>query len=227
MDLHSTPAPGSGPPDVVAIQVFDAGGVLIGSYPTVASSGPGNFWGLSSDTPIGRLSILSTNGYAEGVDNVAFGAAAVEADLAIVKTAQETAPGQVVFTLTATNNGPADATNVVVTDTLPAGLLYVSDTCGGGNGTPWTWTVGNLANGASASCSVTMGVLAPGPVTNTATIQGAETDPNAANGTSVATLVTTGEWGATVPALRGAGLAALALLVAAGAALVLRRGFGS
>jgi uncharacterized repeat protein (TIGR01451 family) len=55
---------------------------------------------------------------------------------------------EVVFAVTARNSGPSAATGVVVTDTLPAGLTFVSATDGG----VWdpvtrtvTWTVGNLA----------------------------------------------------------------------------------
>jgi len=150
--------------------------------------------------------------------------AAPDADLSVLKTGVESAPGQVVFTITATNNGPADATNVVVSDALPAALNYVSDDCGGVNGPPWTWNVGTLANGASASCHVTTAVTTPGPVTNTATISGDQPDPNPANSSSVATLVTTGVFGAAISTLGVEGLVALGLLVAVGAALLLRRG---
>ena len=72
MDLHSTPAPGSGPPDVLTVQVFDASGTLLGTDAMAAASGPGNFWGVSSPTPIGRISLLSNNNQAEGVDNLGF-----------------------------------------------------------------------------------------------------------------------------------------------------------
>lgn len=72
MDLHSTPALGQGPPDILTIQVFDANDVLIDSDPAAAASGAGNFWGVSSPTPIGRISMLSTNARAEGVDNISF-----------------------------------------------------------------------------------------------------------------------------------------------------------
>ncbi len=75
MDLHSTPSPGQGPPDLVGIQLYDAGGALIASFADVDASGPGNFWGVVSGTPVGRISILSQSNQAEGVDNLAFGTA--------------------------------------------------------------------------------------------------------------------------------------------------------
>ena len=57
----------------------------------------------------------------------------------------------VVYTINVLNNGPATATNVVVTDVLPAGITYVSNTLGGtyNAGTRTiTWNLANLANGA-------------------------------------------------------------------------------
>ena len=38
------------------------------------------------------------------------------------------------YTVTVNNLGPDPATNVVVTDTLPAAVSYISDTCGGAEG---------------------------------------------------------------------------------------------
>jgi subtilisin-like proprotein convertase family protein len=72
MDIVSTPAPGQGPPDLVTFSVFDANNVLIDTIANVNASGAGNFFGVSSATPIGRVSILSANNQAEGVDNVEF-----------------------------------------------------------------------------------------------------------------------------------------------------------
>lgn len=146
-----------------------------------------------------------------------------EADLAIQKTGLEGPPGTVVFTITVTNNGPADATNVVVSDTLPAELNYVSDDCGGTNTPPWTWNVGALANAASATCNITMSVVTGGAVVNTASVAGDQPDPTPGNDSSVATLVVTGVSVLEIPTLNQVGLLGLGLLLAASAALLLRR----
>lgn len=69
----------------------------------------------------------------------------------------------VTFALTVTNSGPDQATGVVVTDTLPTGLTYVSNTApsqGSYNSGTGVWTVGTLASGASATMEITASVNA-------------------------------------------------------------------
>lgn len=53
------------------ITVFDTSDVLIGS--TTAATG--TFWGVTSDTPIGRINLSSQVGDAEAADNIRFGGA--------------------------------------------------------------------------------------------------------------------------------------------------------
>ncbi len=113
-----------------------------------------------------------------------------QADVQLVKTVDNSAPlvGQnVVFTVTATNNGPSDATGVVVADALPAGLSFVSATPSQGAYDPanGTWTVGALAAtgpGATATLALAARVDRDGSLVNTATKTAQDQpDPNAAN----------------------------------------------
>jgi uncharacterized repeat protein (TIGR01451 family) len=123
-----------------------------------------------------------------------------QADLAIVKSASPSpvlAGNALTYSLAATNLGPSNATEVTITDTLPAGVTYTSATSSQGTvsqaaGTV-TVNVGNLADGAGATATilVTVGPSIRGTITNTAVISGYEPDPNPANNTStVNTLVT-------------------------------------
>ena len=66
--------------------------------------------------------------------------------------------GDVTYTLTYTNYGDANATGVTITDTLPIGFTYVSATgtiLDNGDGT-YTWDIGTVPAGASATGSVNM-----------------------------------------------------------------------
>ncbi len=113
-------------------------------------------------------------------------------DLAVVKTVNNPTPdvGQnVIFTITATNNGPSAATGVRVTDSLPAGYTFVSAVASQGSIAANVWEAGNLANGASARLDVTATVNATGPFLNTAIISGNEIDSKPINNISRATTV--------------------------------------
>ncbi|WP_441788403.1 LPXTG cell wall anchor domain-containing protein [Leifsonia sp. 2MCAF36] len=100
------------------------------------------------------------------------------ADLATTKTVDTTTPvfgSNVKFTITVTNNGGLDATNAQVTDKLPAGLDYVSDTSGGAyDAATGVWSVGSLANGATKSFDIVAKVTTASPVTNVITHSGAD-----------------------------------------------------
>ncbi|MFN4083066.1 MAG: Ig-like domain-containing protein, partial [Bacteroidia bacterium] len=111
-------------------------------------------------------------------------------DLAVTKSASNMTPNvgsSITFTVTASNNGPSNATGVVVADAIPAGYTVSSVTPSTGTWSAPNWTIGNLANGGSATLTVVATVNASGPYTNTATITGNETDPNLANNSASVT----------------------------------------
>src|SRR5438093_1453874 len=119
------------------------------------------------------------------------------ADLAVVKTgpASVIAVGSVTYTIAVTNNGPSDASAVVVQDTLPAGVTFVSASNGGTAAAGVvTWPAfATLANGANLSRTVTVTAPATGTLLNVARADAATTDPNPANndGSAAASRVTT------------------------------------
>jgi uncharacterized repeat protein (TIGR01451 family) len=75
------------------------------------------------------------------------------------------------FTVVVRNEGPQDATGVVVEDRLPAGLTYVSHS-GDGSFDPATfiWTIGDLAAGESVSMDFVVTVDEVGSFTNVAEV---------------------------------------------------------
>lgn len=71
--------------------------------------------------------------------------------------------GNVSFLLNVNNSGSSGDSGLVASDTLPAGMSYVSDTCSGSvAGSTWTWNIGTLAAAASASCTLTVSVTGSG-----------------------------------------------------------------
>jgi len=86
------------------------------------------------------------------------------ADLVTVKSVSDANPSEgdvITYTITVNNNGPADATNVTLTDVLPSGVTLTGSSQTGGSVNTYVggvWTIGDLANGAVATLSITADV---------------------------------------------------------------------
>ncbi|MBC3538939.1 T9SS type A sorting domain-containing protein [Rufibacter sediminis] len=100
---------------------------------------------------------------------------------------------EVTYTVTVSNNGPSTATNVVVTDQLPASLTLVNNSTSTGsyNLTSGTWSVGTLANGASATLTLVGKVNQSAIITTTATQTHTEYD-NTNGNNSASNSITSG-----------------------------------
>ncbi len=119
-----------------------------------------------------------------------------QVDISVVKTVDNASSlpgGNLVYTVTVTNSGPSTAVNVIATDTLPAGVTFVSGT--GPNGAALTAvngvvTVngGNLADNASFTFTVN-GTINQGVTTdqvNTVSVATDTAETNLANNTASA-----------------------------------------
>src|SRR5439155_14558658 len=117
--------------------------------------------------------------------------------LVVAKTGPGTvnAAQNLTYTINATNNGPSDATSLVVRDTLPSGVTFVSASYAGSEaGGVVTWpAVPSLANGASLSRTVTVTAPPTGTLLNVARADAATDDPDSTNnnGSDPANRVTT------------------------------------
>jgi uncharacterized repeat protein (TIGR01451 family) len=124
------------------------------------------------------------------------------ADLAVVKQAPASANvnGTITYTITVSNLGPSAAQNVSLTDPLPAGVTFVSQSQTVGTGFTLTEAAGTVDDtiatfnaGASATFQVIVSVnstTTPGTtITNTASVSSATADPDIANNTSSAQVV--------------------------------------
>lgn len=144
----------------------------------------------SANTPVGTypLTVTAISGSLQHTIIVSLKVfTSSSADLSLTKTGSPN-PAIVGTTLsyriTVINNGPAAATNVNITDTLPANVTLNSSstTQGTCNGTgPINCSLGSLANGASAVVAINVTPTVAGQITNTASVTGAEADPDAGN----------------------------------------------
>ncbi len=109
-------------------------------------------------------------------------------DLALVKqdgTDPVLVGEQITYSLLVTNNSGRDATGVTVTDTLPAGLGYVSDDGGCAvSGQTVNCNLGTVTkNGGTGSVAITARANSAGKITNTATVSANEADANNSDNT--------------------------------------------
>ncbi|MGB9838598.1 MAG: DUF11 domain-containing protein [Methanothermobacter sp.] len=152
---------------------------------TVLVNGTGEF--------INTVSVTSNEYDPDMTNNHAAGALNGQAiaDIAVQKTVLLTPinNGQSTnFTVTVTNNGPNDATGVTVEDILPAGLSLISATPSKGTFAGGVWTVGNLANGASATLMLEVLANAAGIFTNYVNASADQSDPVISNNNATALL---------------------------------------
>lgn len=127
-----------------------------------------------------------------GADGITIGLSTLESNLSVSKTVDNQAPksgSNVVFTLTAKNNGASNNTNIKVTDQLPSGYSFISATTGTGsyNTTSGIWDIGNLNDGASSVLNITAKVNYSGNFTNTASIGGDLSEADSSDNSSSST----------------------------------------
>jgi uncharacterized repeat protein (TIGR01451 family) len=157
------------------------------SMETFIAWGGSSGLGLSGPTSVG-FHISSSNGtnlptqLDDNMNGVGATGGIAFSDTAMAKTVSSPSimgGSQFSYTLTVTNNGGSDATNIEVTDIFPANVTYVSDdsaTTGTATslaGSTLTWSIPSLTNGSSLSLVVTMDsatVLVETVVSNTADI---------------------------------------------------------
>ena len=143
----------------------------------------------TANTTITNTASIENDAYDPNTDNNQANATTTvnaASDLVITKTVDKNTANyheNITYTITAHNNGPNNANNVSITDTLPNGLIYISDDSKGNyNPTTGTWTIENLANGANAILHITaQTITANTQIINTATINNNTYDPNTNN----------------------------------------------
>ena len=86
------------------------------------------------------------------------------------------------YVITVVNNGIDTAKNILVNDSLPEGLIYISDNSNGTyNTTTGLWTIGDLYQGQSVNLTINVKINTSGNITNYASVNSTTYDPNKTN----------------------------------------------
>lgn len=173
--FHITDGPGAGS---TAEDVTDINGAAVFTYTNNGTAG---------------LDTISATG---SVDSVSFSCSADKlwvppsADLSVLKSDSPdpvTLGSNITYTLTIFNGGPSPATDVTVTDTLPASVTFVSASTGCvAVGNTVVCDLGGLDSGSSTNLSIVVAPNFTGLITNTVTVGGNETDLISTNNSAVA-----------------------------------------
>ncbi|HEY2093127.1 MAG TPA: DUF11 domain-containing protein [Thermoanaerobaculia bacterium] len=193
--------------------------------------------GVANTTPNGTVlsntaTVTSTTPDSNAANNTSTAntTATASADLSVTKSGPPTPTAigyDIAYTINAANNGPTDAFNVTLADTLPANTTFASLAQTSGptfnctTGATVTCTIATFANGATASFTLTVHNTATAgtTVTNTATISSTTNDPNATNNTSSAPVTVLAQ----IPLLSPSMLMLLALALSAGAFIAMKK----
>jgi uncharacterized repeat protein (TIGR01451 family) len=223
------PAPGGGTTGLEDIDISADGSLAIAT---------GNSFGLGLPAPFvvapftaagATVHAVAVNGPGRGSGSVRFLPAGLAPGLSITKSAPPAVPsgGQLTYTITFGNTGPANATDVVIEEAIPSGASFLSATGGGTFGAGVvTWSLGTLGAGVTnQTVSVTVLVTAPPGATianDNYTIEATGVAP--IFGPPVETSVVAATIDPTaIPTVSELGMLALALVFAALGVFTLRR----
>ncbi len=149
-----TPTPGSFP--IQYLTIINTDGLPTGALMTTENKETAYF------TAVGQSDCNNNFGFV------------ADADLSLTKTANlgTVQVGQVIiFTISVSNAGPAQASGVEVTDILPAEFNYTNDDSGGNyNSSTGVWTVGTIPLGSTATINISATANAVSTPTNTAEV---------------------------------------------------------
>lgn len=177
--LHENPLSGGllGGESVTVDAVFDSHGVAPGFY--------SGWLGVASNDPANPILMVPVS--------LTVQAPAADVSVTLVDSPDPVYAGELLtYTATAANAGPAGTGAVLVTDTLPAGVTFVSASAGCSHAAGVvTCSQAWLDPGGSAVFSIVVRADAhtPGPIVNTVTVSAPAQDPNLANNAATASTV--------------------------------------
>lgn len=184
---------------------FGPGQFFLGSVNVTTD--PSGFATFSPTVATPQAPLVSFSGTATGPDattsefsaNFPGPRVATSADLAVTATASAASVivgSRVTLTETVTNNGPDAASAVVLTDTLPTGLVNARVTAGAGTASVnannvVTAQIGTLAAGGSVTVTITGNASQQGPLVDAPGVSSTTLDPNFSNNATTQTITVT------------------------------------
>ncbi len=183
-DGATAPCDGGFPCDLGALEAGASAAITVSLTIPVDYDGPDpitNTASVSAETPdpVSGNNLAATT---TAVDRTP------EADLVVAKSGPPTvAPGSAItWSVTVTNDGPDQASDAELVDTIPAGLVFASASTGCGEAAGVvTCLLGDLAAHESATVAITATVpvdyAGSDPIVNTATVGSAVADPDDTN----------------------------------------------
>ena len=138
----------------------------------------------TADSDIPNTAIVTSDEYPNGFQSdydIHLNTADLAVDKEVVSSGNYT--DEIEYVITVTNNGPDDATSVVVSDKLPNGLIFTDSVADRGSYDPETgiWTIGDLANGETLTLTIIAKINITGNITNEADTTGDQYDPDVDN----------------------------------------------
>ena len=137
----------------------------------------------------GKYTVTATHSedtYYKGITNTTTFNVVPKLDLALLKSSNDESfnfNDKVTWTVTVSNNGPSDATNVAVKDLLPEGLIYYSSIPSKGvyDEVTGIWQIGNLKVNEVVTIDIVSIVNRTGLINNSAEVNSTEYDYNLEN----------------------------------------------
>jgi len=235
----------TGPAASCSVPLAGANGLVACNFAALASGASAQFT-LSIDTGsasayTNTASVTTSSFDTNAANNSSSAATTVSqsADLSVTKTGPPSvsAGGNVTYTIVAGNAGPSNATNVSLSDALPAGTTFVSATQTSGPsfscltpavgaGGTITCTIATLPAGGSATFTIVLAVTLSvnGTLDNTASAGATTGDPTASNNGSTASAAVNAAPAVTeIPTLSPWAIGLLGAALAAAALVLLRR----